>query len=64
MITKDGPVGFVGVGLHLTPDLRVVKRPVEIWNVKKNGTENNATHGIKIIPIILGPITYKRNLIQ
>jgi len=63
MITKDGPVGFVGVGLHPTPGLRIVKRPVGMLNAKGSGIERSVQNGIGKTPIILKPIIFKRNLI-
>jgi hypothetical protein len=62
MITKGGPVGFVGVGLHPTPGLRVVKRLVGLPNAKGNGIERSVQNGIRKTLIILKPIIFKRNL--
>jgi len=47
MIIKDGPVGFVDVGLHPTPVLRIVKRPVGMINAKGNGIERSVQNGIR-----------------
>ena len=64
MITKDVLAGFVDVGLHPTPGLRIVKRPVGMLNAKGNGIERSVQSGIRKTLIILGPITCRRNLMM
>ncbi|UCF85849.1 MAG: hypothetical protein JSV50_09515 [Desulfobacteraceae bacterium] len=62
MIVKDVLAGFVDVGLHPTPGLRIVKRPVGMLHAKGNGIERNVRNGTRKTRIILGPITCRRNL--
>jgi hypothetical protein len=62
MTTESVLVGFVVVGLHPTPESRIVKRPAGILNAKRNGIGRNVKNGINKTPTILRPIIFKTNL--
>jgi len=60
MTAESVPAVFVGVGSFPMQGLKIVKRPVEIPNVKGSGTRKNVQSGTGKIPIILAPTTCKR----
>jgi hypothetical protein len=62
MIAKEVLAGFVDDGLHPTPGLRIVKRPVGQMNAEGNRLERNVQNGIRKTLIILEPIIFKTNL--
>jgi hypothetical protein len=60
MNVESVPAVFVGTGLYPIQGLKVIKRHVEIPNVKGSGTRKNVQSGTGRIPIILEPTTCKR----